>query len=863
VTLLIHRRVFSDWSSLWAMMAGQPPNIDEISRRIFVQERKSDHRRPDHFYKGYLDDRIGKAGTFRDLVGGTLGAVGDHHLEWSRGRTAVKPAEFEHWQHGLPFLSPLAIAVHWMRRNLPGGAPQGVENRLHEVTTSLRHTALLSPTLPELEDLIQRDGLNEMHLHLNGSTELDILWVQAVGNPRPYLRELKLAQRDRKTARVRELYDQIEVGLTAERVFRALQAAQRVRWAVTQQIARTGDRPAGWPCSIVDATRDRPGRRTLPGAGGKMQMHRHPVEALYPRLDFSTVPLLHREALWLWRCFDAMESAPDGDPNPEEIALGLFFNLTVLTLVSRLAIQQVDEFGFDQFQKYTLAGTREPVEKTYRARFDQMGVSVDGDHDHLEGRFAPKPSVEKNARLLEAIAKGYLRHIGCKKARGLRTVGGKLPPCLDGRPCPSGQPRKRTRLNLVAHFIKQPDRAPSAERLPGDRCRHRKLRRTLDQSGMALLSLLRSSALARRLITGIDAAANELEAPPAVFAPLYRRMRRARMPHATYHVGEDFVHLVSGIRAVVEAVEYLDLRNGDRVGHATALGIDPLLWRERIGPRLMMRVEDALDDAVFAFDALSQKGEAPEATARLRRRIEEWQLHIHGRHVPIETLIAAWRLRRLDALIATDVGVRSAIAPLLDREDAAREGDGQSAFDALRAATQNRHRRSELDLIEEAVGRNPQAFKLFLDHHDPDIRRRGREMVEVTIDDAPETMRSLQAVAVENLRKRNVVIETLPTSNLRISYYDTYRQHHLFRWLGVDGGGDEPRPNVCVGSDDTGIFSTNLRNEYAHLYLTLTEQMKLSGEAARDQVRRLNDCGRVYRFDRQMPRGTGAGRHHG
>ncbi|MBF0333003.1 MAG: hypothetical protein HQL40_05045 [Alphaproteobacteria bacterium] len=52
---------------------------------------------------------------------------------------------------------------------------------------------------------------------------------------------------------------------------------------------------------------------------------------------------------------------------------------------------------------------------------------------------------------------------------------------------------------------------------------------------------------------------------------------------------------------------------------------------------------------------------------------------------------------------------------------------------------------------------------------------------------------------------------------------------------------------VVVGSDDPGIFSTNLRNEYAHLLRELGE--KCDGHRRPEEIlERLIISGKAYRF---------------
>ncbi|MEI8618508.1 hypothetical protein P4S63_19280 [Pseudoalteromonas sp. B193] len=70
---------------------------------------------------------------------------------------------------------------------------------------------------------------------------------------------------------------------------------------------------------------------------------------------------------------------------------------------------------------------------------------------------------------------------------------------------------------------------------------------------------------------------------------MFRRLRKAGYHNFTYHAGEDYVHLLSGIRTVAEAIDFLDLKTGNRIGHGTAIGINPELWRERIGNNIVMK----------------------------------------------------------------------------------------------------------------------------------------------------------------------------------------------------------------------------------------------------------------------------------
>lgn len=306
------------------------------------------------------------------------------------------------------------------------------------------------------------------------------------------------------------------------------------------------------------------------------------------------------------------------------------------------------------------------------------------------------------------------------------------------------------------------------------------------------MNVIRRFPRLRRYITGFDAASNELDAPPEVFAPVYRRLRASGFTNFTYHAGEDFAHLLSGIRAVFEAVQFLELGPGNRLGHAIAIGIAPELWRERIGRVVWVRRGERLDDLVVARRLLTDAdrvlpGRFDDEIARLSREI-------YGEtHAP-ELLFQAWAIRGLDPLVALDLipTDHEPVDPVKLRE----------------------HR------YTDEVKRNADAFKLFQRHHgannDGAVVKRAQELVEVKASDDidDKSLRLLQEIVLDEVARRRIALETLPTSNIRISMYKSYAEHHILRWLGLTGG---RVMDVCVGSDDPGIFATNLRNEYAHL----------------------------------------------
>lgn len=124
------------------------------------------------------------------------------------------------------------------------------------------------------------------------------------------------------------------------------------------------------------------------------------------------------------------------------------------------------------------------------------------------------------------------------------------------------------RVGIIHHAIKAPGREDGRAALEELR---------------TLWDLLEERPELRPLLVGIDAASDELACPPRTFSAAFRWVRDRLDLEAnpdtelpirlgfTFHAGEDFRDLLTGIRHVDEAAHLLSMRPGDRLGHALAL----------------------------------------------------------------------------------------------------------------------------------------------------------------------------------------------------------------------------------------------------------------------------------------------------
>lgn len=817
--------VFALRDVLGGFLRGEPPDYrTQAATSLFHTARSRAVRFPDHYFTALRDRLFGRADSWSELVLIALAEIDQRYFD---NRTQpplhVRRDRFGAWQNLIAALPPvLPIAAALLRRH---GSLHGIatpHERLTFFTDFVRRQVGQSilPTIrdPFLEALIEERGLTELHMHLNGTLEGDAVWHAALADPHDFCDAFFAEVKGKR--RVAQLLRQEEHSLSPTELAKRLRLAESLQRYLAIRVF------SDWPEVAQEFWDGPPTFREFLQSGGhhrsltELWGHRrglHPTEIiLRGGADRAGAGAL--ETFFVAAILSALRYDPNSDLGD---AAYLYFLLQAQFW--RLLVQQRDQYGFDQFQAITSNGLRELPERTYVARFRQLHYSEPGDIVHLEGRIAPKLDAGKLVDLLGETLTGYLRY---RRSDAIppRTLGALLDAVHTSE---ADAHSRRFGLGLVVHFIKEADRPYGGDRAVLS-CRHRALRVKHQRQWSVLSRMLSRYPGLRRYIVGFDGAGNELDTPPEVFAPLFRRIANEGQSNFTFHAGEDFRHLLSGIRAVWETLEYLELQRGNRIGHATAVGIDPELWLSRFPDRLTLPRGYHLDDLVFTWQLLAKGGKSGAALT-LAEPISRLSREVYGRSVAPAILAAAWRLRGLDPILALE------------------EAESGRRFHALNNANE-----TEFLRIDQARS-NEEAWQIFVAYHgvdgNGDFRMRYDELIDVktSIDGlSVADIRYLQDFVLDEISARGVAIETLPTSNVRIACYDEHREHHVARWLDHPSNASTTRPlEICVGSDDPGIFATNLRNEFAHLYRSFELNGRLT---AKSDIERLHRCGIDYKF---------------
>lgn len=280
-------------------------------------------------------------------------------------------------------------------------------------------------------------------------------------------------------------------------------------------------------------------------------------------------------------------------------------------------------------------------------------------------------------------------------------------------------------------------------------------------------------------IVGIDAAGSELICSPAVFGHAYRYARAMGVPNLTYHVGEDFFDLTDGLLAIDEALTYLELKEGSRIGHASALGVDAKVFYTKRSYQVLMTKQRLLDCLVWIL-AFSCYNKIKVSLVFIRELWEEAQkLYIQiGYKTPFKLSTYYWAI-----YLRSDDLSEDGIAPWSTTSDCM-DSKAVSARTNRNAKSLNLEYQTSLDIIENGKDQELYTFP--------------REIVPIVSE--------IQGHLLNKIKERDIVIESNPTSNLCIGPFEDYCNLPLFKF-------EESGVRYSVNTDDKGVFATSLSNE--------------------------------------------------
>lgn len=435
---------------------------------------------------------------------------------------------------------------------------------------------------------------------------------------------------------------------------------------------------------------------------------------------------------------------------------------------------------------------------------------------HVEGRINPE-RVTKECSL-------YLKSFRWAEGERKALYGGK----------------KDVNLKFCIHMIRGNFKDPLSSSFT---CRYSKARKLAREKAIELDDELRSARLDLsdsikvklssyrniplvNFITGFDVAGDESLVPIEVYAPALRFLRRdftprpmlkRTFPHyknvyrfkLCIHAGEDFSHLLSGIRKIDETLLFCGMRAGDRIGHAVALGIDPAAWISIIREGFCSKCE-FLDNLVWAVHQAANsrhlRAKWNNVISRYNETIACYSKDIYGAEYSASTLYSSWLLRRncpeSASLKARILGGADDYLSHATPDYGVLQGPSQEAHELFK--------KYYYDFNAYTNGEKKILFRF----------RKGDRKADYVIDDEEvKFLKALQEHMLKRLTQRKVAIECNVSSNTFISTFDGFGEHPVLTWSPPSSViGDNKTGavfhNLCICSDDPSIFCTSLQNEF-------------------------------------------------
>lgn len=357
-----------------------------------------------------------------------------------------------------------------------------------------------------------------------------------------------------------------------------------------------------------------------------------------------------------------------------------------------------------------------------------------------------------------------------------------------------------------------------------------------------------------QVIRGIDAASSEIATRPEAFAQAFRFLKNHQIRenysdikgeivnnrlNITFHAGEDFFDVVDGLRYMDECLLFLNMEHGDRFGHAIALGIDVNKYFALKENKLILSKHMLLDNISWLLSKVRKFGlgqhinEVYRLENMFKALFSEVYLNscdsIRFQHIHYQQYFDAWKLRGDDPT-------------LYYKYFTEKEEKGitlESFFNNKknityweRCSLNNSH--YKLSSIRKRV----EISRLYFEYHyNPKVKNKGFEMKQFEITSAYiKLVADVQKAMMHFIASKNISIETNPTSNFLIGPIQKYIEHPILNWynLGLETDPskiqESPQLSVSINTDDAGIFSTSLENEYALMAIALEKEKDENGK---------------------------------
>ncbi len=320
-------------------------------------------------------------------------------------------------------------------------------------------------------------------------------------------------------------------------------------------------------------------------------------------------------------------------------------------------------------------------------------------------------------------------------------------------------------------------------------------------------------------IVGVDSANYEMNCRPETLAVIFRKHMYEESTKSnlsiTFHVGEEFMTLSNGLRAIDEYLEFFELNDNSRIGHAIALGINVRKYFSTKKNMLISSLQDYIDDLAWMYLILKEH---------------------HSTEVGLIDYLTDKLITNLSLLLSKDVDnsyidkysqslkLRGDDPKVyLDNDFSAIESEKYDEVAKSLAYKINSHNSSHYNAFKDNEVRS-----IYFDYHYNNTQKKsGEKKITHRVDERFVSCVELCQVWLKmKVLNLGLTIEVNPSSNRKISYAESFSDIQL---LGLNDNllthpnfiisGNNIR--VTLNTDDSAVFQTSLYNEYSLIAASL------------------------------------------
>lgn len=799
--------------------------------------------------------------------------LGDQVLVEKDGELLCKMPYLLYWNSITSKIGQDIVTCAWMahRDSFAG------RNRSHECAFAWK--PILSTDDSALNTVLNK-GLAENHYHLNGSTQSFMLnWVYLMNYPKKTDELYADSYFGKDFMSPRTVYLSNEILDTPGELIRigAILRFELFKWACTNhdngETTIRDDNKKNTLLSdylltgsiydlnnYLEAFRNEYGIRWAKRKGQMVSLDYTISNEIYRVPEDSSFRLLTGERALLYNCFYLCYN----NKMPSIIKGKFYAYLLIKSFLWREIVMANRQIGFATFERYqdrkdTLFDKDEAYSKEAYI-LSAVSSMAKSNVRSLEMRIVPKSKPDKLVKQVETTNKVIKDWIQEKRVRGSFFYTLHFPKGKEERDKAIDSEKNGNTSQYDPYIITKLGQVRNFE-----------TRRQTKDRALAIDKVLERNDICREYIRGIDACASELYCRPEVFATDFRFLRdRHRMTNrnnrlfasesqekelgVTYHVGEDFMDICDGLRAVDEAIDFLNLGNGDRIGHGTVLGIDCQKYYKKKNFEITMDKQRLLDDLVWMYYKASELGVEYPSFARTEIKSKAYQLlnYIYKdasrkeqEDVPFRKYYLSMKLRGDHPELYESGKYRFK----RNKDSKASERDVYllhcSPYDYYKTSMTDPSDGIFCDNLDDFRFDENIASLYYRYHYDALAKKKGMEAEAYNIEEwYVDLIGKIQVQMRKRVAAKGITVECNPTSNYLISPIDRYDEHHIWK---LDCSGlqfldkeNKCQVSVCINTDDIGVFATSLENEYALLFAAERERRKVKEKC--------DDCQDIYEY---------------